>query len=106
MASGHDKKKGGKQKEPAKAGSAQPPKPPRGVTSGVGVSETWIRVFEQNEQCDEQDRLTDQQISEFMKSEFPDLDALAFGDVLGLHRVGAGVVGDVQHRLQRQHGLA
>ena len=52
-----------------------------GVTSRVGVSETWIRVFEQNEQCDEQDRLTDKQISEFMKGEFADLDAVTFDRV-------------------------
>ncbi len=45
---------------------------PVGTTSGVGVNETWIRVFEKNEQGDESERLTDEQISEHMKSEFPD----------------------------------
>ena len=71
-----------KDKEPAEKGAAAArPKVHVGVTSRVGVSETWIRVFEQNEQCDEQDRLTDKQISEFMKSEFPDLDAVTFNRI-------------------------
>ena len=45
------------------------------------MSETWVRVFEQNEQNDEDQRLTDEQISEFMKSEFPGVDAVTFDRV-------------------------
>ena len=58
-------------------------KPPAvvGVTSGVSASATWIQVFERNEQADEKDRLADAQISEFMKSEFPGLDAVTFDRV-------------------------
>ncbi len=78
MASSHR----GKKKAPAEKGTAAArPKARVGVTSGVGVNETWIRLFEQNEQCDEQDRLTDKQISESMKSEFPDLDSVTFDRV-------------------------
>ena len=57
--------------------TAAKPKARVGVTSQVGVSETWVGVFERNEQ----DQLTDKQISEFMKSEFPDLDAVTFDRV-------------------------
>ena len=32
--------------------------------------------------------------------------ALAGGDFLGLHRLGPGIEGDVDHRFQRQQGLA
>ena len=71
-----------KQKAPVEKGTeAAKPKARVGVTSGVGVGETWIRVFERNEQCDQEDRLTDEQISESMKSEFPDLDAVTFDRV-------------------------
>ncbi len=60
-----------------KKDAAAKPKARVGVTSQVGVSGTWVRVFERNEQ----DQLTDKQISEFMKSEFPDLDAVTFDRV-------------------------
>ncbi len=70
------KKKPKKPKEPIQQAPA-----PVGVTSGVGVNETWIRVFEKNEQVDGKDRLTDEQISQFMNSEFPDQDAKIFGRV-------------------------
>ena len=71
-----------KKKKPARDSSA-PAKPPApvGVTSQVGVNETWARVFEKNEQADHDERLTDEQISESMKSEFPDLDAKVFDRV-------------------------
>ena len=54
---------------------------PVGATSGVSVSETWIRMFEKNEQVEEPDRLTDAQISEHMKTEFPDVDVKVFDRV-------------------------
>ena len=78
------KKASGKsvKKQPAKESSA-PAKPPApvGVTSQVGVNETWVRVFEKNEQADHDERLTDEQISQSMKGEFPDLDAKIFDRV-------------------------
>ena len=83
QAAASPKKKKKKKKKPPK----EPKEPiqqapaPVGVTSGVGVSETWIRVFEKNEQVDGKDRLTDEQISQFMNSEFPDQDAKIFGRV-------------------------
>ncbi len=71
-----------KKKEPAaKSAAAEKSKAPVGKTSGVGVGGTWVQVFERNEQCDEEDRRTDEQISEFMKSEFPDLDSASFDRV-------------------------
>lgn len=86
---------GTKKKQPARGKAAPGNKPaskkkegpppkasvPVGKTSGVGVSETWIQVFERNEQAEESERLTDEQISEFMKSEFPDLDSKLFDRV-------------------------
>lgn len=58
---------------------------PVGVTSGVRINETWIRVFEKNEQVDESERLTDKQITEFMKSEFPGMRAMIL-DQIGVAR--------------------
>ncbi len=74
-------KKKKKQAPATKGTAAAKPQGRVGVTSGVGVGETWIRRFEQNEQCAEEDRLTDKQISESMKREFPDLDAVTFDRV-------------------------
>lgn len=54
---------------------------PAGKTSKLGVNRTWIQVFERNQEADEKDRLTDLQISEFMKSEFPDLQVSLFDQV-------------------------
>ena len=70
-------------KKPAHKESSAPAKPPApvGVTSQVGVNETWVRVFEKNEQAEHDERLTDEQISQSMKGEFPDLDAKIFDRV-------------------------
>ena len=73
-------KKKKKKKKPPKEPKEQAPAAV-GVTSGVGVSDTWIGAFEKNEQVDEEERLTDEQISQFMRSEFPDHDAKIFGRV-------------------------
>lgn len=72
-----------KKKKTPKEKAPPPPKAPApvGKTSGVGVNETWIQVFEKNEEVDEGERLTDEQISQFMKSEFPDLDTKLFDRV-------------------------
>ena len=80
-----DNKEAGK--KAAKEKSPPPPKAPApvGVTSGVGANETWIGVFEKNEQVEAEERLTDAQISQFMKSEFPGLDAKLF-DRVGIAR--------------------
>jgi hypothetical protein len=76
------KKKAAKKKVP-KENPPPPPKAPAhvGKTSGVTVNETWIQVFEKNEQVEASKRLTDEQISQFMKSEFPDLDTKLFDRV-------------------------
>ena len=91
---GRDKKDGkdaakkpvAKQPAAKKKAAAKPPPPPKapaavGKTSAVGVSETWIQVFEKNEQAEDGERLTDEQISQFMKNEFPDQDAKFFDRV-------------------------
>ena len=84
MVFGKDKKEKENMKPKNKAAadkesSAAPKAPPVvGATSGVSVSETWIGVFEKNEQVEEGDRRTDEQISEFMKNEFPGTDPKAF----------------------------
>lgn len=66
--------------DPHKQKAARP-SPPVGVTSGVSVSQTWILVFEHNETAPEEERRTDPQITEFMKGEFPGLDAVTFDRV-------------------------
>lgn len=62
-------------------GKADPAKALLGKSTGVSVRETWVHVFERNERVDEDQRLTDEQISEFMKSEFPGLDSVSFDRV-------------------------
>ena len=52
-----------------------------GATSGVSVSSTWIQVFERNAEAEAKERLTDPQISDFMKSEFPGVDGVTFDRV-------------------------
>ena len=75
-------KRNDKKKPAAKADAASPKAPaPVGATSGVSVSETWIQVFERNEQVGEHERLTDAQISDRMKAEFPGVDAKLFDRV-------------------------
>ena len=76
-----DKKKAAPPSKTETGAKPDQPRAPVGKTSGVGVSETWVQIFEQNAQRDEEARLTDEQISESMKSEFPDLDSIAFGRV-------------------------
>lgn len=43
-----------------------------GATLGLGVCATWAAVFEKNEKVKRSKRLTDDQIAEFMQSEYPD----------------------------------
>ena len=52
------KKKKKKKKKVPKEKAPPPPKAPApvGKTSGVGVNETWIQVFERNEEVDEGER--------------------------------------------------
>ena len=54
-----------------KATTAPKPPAPVGLTSGLTLNDLWIQVFEKNEKVDEKDRLNDDQIAEFMRSEFP-----------------------------------
>ena len=62
----------------AKKEKAAPQKPPVGKTSGVSVSRTWVQVFERNATIDEEERLTDEQLVEFMQQEFPDVAPESF----------------------------
>lgn len=59
----------------------KPAAKPLGTSSGISLNGTWIKVFEDNEKRDEAERWTDKQISEFMKSEFPELDSVTFDRV-------------------------
>lgn len=60
---------------------AEPATAPLGKSTGVTVRGTWVHVFERNEEVNEDQRLADDQISEFMKSEFPGLDSVSFDRV-------------------------
>ncbi|MHC5066002.1 MAG: hypothetical protein ACYTG5_18735 [Planctomycetota bacterium] len=90
MASGESKKKPSKKKvtkkkvakkSGAKKKAASKSDPRIGKTSQLSLNKTWIQVFEQNEQVEEGKRLNDAQISEFMKSEFPELQVSLFDQV-------------------------
>ena len=78
-------KKGAKKKVAKKTTAKKKPNavdPSRlGKTSKLGVSQTWIQVFEGNAKAEKEKRKTDAQISEFMKSEFPDLQVSLFNQV-------------------------
>ncbi len=52
-----------------------------GKTSKLSLNRTWIQVFEKNEQVAKEERLTDEQISQFMKSEFPETQATLFDQI-------------------------
>lgn len=43
----------------------------RGVTTGLGVEAAWCYLFERNAKAPVADRMTDAQISAFLKKEFP-----------------------------------
>lgn len=77
------KKKVAAKKAPAKKAKKESKSEgrPVGKTSGVGVQETWIGVFAKNETCKKADRLTDEQISAYMHSEFPSKDSKVFDQV-------------------------
>lgn len=59
-------------KSPARP-TADKPKAARltGLTTGLTVDDLWKQMLEKNEKVEEADRLTDDEIVAFMKSEFP-----------------------------------
>lgn len=44
---------------------------PKGTTTGLPIQAAWVHIFEQNRKAPKKKRLTDDQISEWMKKEFP-----------------------------------
>ncbi len=44
---------------------------PIGKTLGLGIQDTWVHIFLQNGKAKKKDRLTDAEITKFIKSEFP-----------------------------------
>jgi len=52
-----------------------------GKTSGVGVQETWIKLFAQNEKAKKSARMTDEQIATAMHKEFPGRESKIFDQV-------------------------
>ena len=61
--------------------SNNPAKGATGKSSGLTVREAWVHVFEENQRRAPDERMTDEQISEYMKGEFPDMDSVAFDRV-------------------------
>lgn len=53
----------------------------KGKTLGLGASETWVYLFERNETLPKAKKLTDEQISKFMHSEFPGRKSKIFDQV-------------------------
>jgi len=55
-----------------------------GKTSGVGVQETWIGIFVTNAKAKKADRMTDVEITAYMKAEFPAKESKVFSQVQGV----------------------
>lgn len=54
---------------------------------GLNMADTWIRVFAQNSEAPKAKRLTDDQISQFMKKEFPQSTAYQVNCAQGVQAV-------------------
>ena len=54
---------------------------PIGKTTKLGVQAAWIYVLQQNEKVPAKERLTDEQITKFMKREFPGRQTKVFDAV-------------------------
>lgn len=54
---------------------------PVGKTTGLGIQDAWVHVFEQNSKAKKADRMTDDQISAWMHNEFPGRESKVFDRV-------------------------
>jgi len=57
---------------------------PVGKTSGLGVTQTWVSLFERNEKAAKASRLNDTQITAAMKSDFPGRESKVFNNIQGV----------------------
>jgi hypothetical protein len=73
-----------KKKVAKKAGEVNTNSRAPGLTFGLGVEKTWVKLFEQNEKCKKAERMTDEQITEFMYAEFPHKTCEVFKHVNGV----------------------
>jgi hypothetical protein len=71
-------------KKAKKAAKPKGPGRPMGRTTGVGVQGTWVMAFDLNAKASKGKRLTDPQISKFMKKEFPGRKSVVFDRVQGV----------------------
>jgi len=77
-----------------------------GRTTRVGVGATWAWVFAQNEKSSKADKLTDEGISKFMKSEFKGRESAIFDRVQavrGRYNVGGLTGGAVPQKQSRRY---
>jgi hypothetical protein len=77
-----------------------------GRTTQVGVGTTWAWIFEQNEKSSKADKLTDEGIAKFMKSEFKGRESAIFDKVQavrGKYNVGGLTGGAVPNRQSRRY---
>lgn len=72
--------KGSKNQESltAETESGRPKGRPLGVTTGLPILLGWCYIFQQNEKAPKEQRLTDEEISNWMKKEYPGRDTPAF----------------------------
>ncbi len=54
---------------------------PVGKTTGLGIQDAWVHVFESNAKAKKSERMTDPQISAWMHSEFPGRGSVVFDRV-------------------------
>lgn len=73
-----------------------------GKTLGLGIGETWVKLFSNNEKLPRAKKLTDKQISAFMFAEFPDKKSAIFNAVSTVRsRIRRGVkVGGVEVKFE------
>ena len=74
------RKKAIKKKHKWKPSDALGPRP-IGKTMGLGVEQTWVVVFRKNALASQRRKKTDEQITAFMKAEFPGRNSAVFDRV-------------------------
>ena len=96
------KKKAARAKKQAEGGGR-----PVGKTTGVGVIDTWIFYFEQNEKVSASNKRTDEKISKAMHREFPGRASAIFDRVQAVrnrYNKGGLTRGVVPKRQSRRYG--
>lgn len=82
----------------------------KGRTSGLGIRDTWVDIFQKNEKLPKAKKMTDDDISKYMKSEFVGRNTKAFDRVSAIRArynrgvLTQGVIPSIQSRAYDKDG--